>query len=129
MVAMTALSVIFPCYNEAERLPATLATYLDHLSRVPGEVEVLVVDDGSTDATLAVADAAASGDPRVIRTGPNRGKGFAFGPACSPPRVTTWCLPTPTAPTGRTRSIGWQGRSPTRRWPPARATRARPPGA
>jgi dolichyl-phosphate beta-glucosyltransferase len=76
---MTALSVIFPCYNEAERLPATLEAYLAHLSRAPGEVEVLVVDDGSTDATVAVADAAAGEDPRVrvIRTGPNRGKGFA----------------------------------------------------
>src|SRR6266511_3422345 len=77
--SMTALSVVIPCYNEAERLPATLGAYLAHLSRVAGEVEVLVVDDGSTDATLAVADAAAGGDPRVrvIRTQPNRGKGFA----------------------------------------------------
>jgi dolichyl-phosphate beta-glucosyltransferase len=76
---MTALSVVIPCYNEAERLPATLAVYLAHLSRAAGEVEVLIVDDGSTDATLAVADAAAGGDARVrvIRTQPNRGKGFA----------------------------------------------------
>jgi glycosyltransferase involved in cell wall biosynthesis len=76
---MTALTVIFPCYNEAERLPVTLEAYLAHLSSAPGEVEVLVVDDGSTDATAAVAEAAAGGDPRVrvIRTGPNRGKGFA----------------------------------------------------
>jgi glycosyltransferase involved in cell wall biosynthesis len=76
---MTALTVIFPCYNEAGRLPATLEAYLAHLSSAPGEVEVLVVDDGSTDATAVVAEAAAGGDPRVrvIRTGPNRGKGFA----------------------------------------------------
>jgi glycosyltransferase involved in cell wall biosynthesis len=76
---MTALSVVIPCYNEAERLPATLAVYLAHLSRVPGAAEVLVVDDGSTDATFAIANAAASRDPRirVVRTGSNRGKGFA----------------------------------------------------
>jgi dolichyl-phosphate beta-glucosyltransferase len=76
---MTALSVVFPCYNEAERLPATLQAYLAHLSRAAGEVEVLVVDDGSTDGTLAAAAAVAAGDPRLrlIRTGPNRGKGFA----------------------------------------------------
>jgi glycosyltransferase involved in cell wall biosynthesis len=76
---MTALTVIFPCFNEAARLPATLEAYLAHLSSAPGEVEVLVVDDGSTDATAEVAEAAAGGDPRVrvIRTGPNRGKGFA----------------------------------------------------
>jgi dolichyl-phosphate beta-glucosyltransferase len=76
---MTALSVVFPCYNEAERLPATLQAYLAHLPRAAGEVEVLVVDDGSTDGTLVVAAAVAAGDPRLrlIRTGPNRGKGFA----------------------------------------------------
>jgi len=40
---------------------------------------VLVVDDGSTDTTLAVAGTTASGDPhvRVIRAWPNRGEGFA----------------------------------------------------
>ncbi len=76
---MTALTVILPCYNEAERLPATLEAYLARLPHTPGEVEVLVVDDGSTDATLVVADAAAGGDPRVrvLRGWPNRGKGFA----------------------------------------------------
>ena len=73
-----ALSLIFPCYNEAERLPRTLATFLAELSRRPGEVEVLVVDDGSTDQTFAVASAVAARDARVrvIRTRPNRGKGF-----------------------------------------------------
>jgi glycosyltransferase involved in cell wall biosynthesis len=74
----TALSLIFPCYNEAERLPQTLATYLRQLSGEPGAVEVLVVDDGSTDETFAVARAVAARDHRVrvIRSQPNHGKGF-----------------------------------------------------
>jgi dolichyl-phosphate beta-glucosyltransferase len=74
----TALTLIFPCYNEAERLPQTLAAYLAELSRRPGEVEVLVVDDGSTDQTFAVARAVAARDHRVrvIRSQPNHGKGF-----------------------------------------------------
>jgi dolichyl-phosphate beta-glucosyltransferase len=77
--AAVALTLILPCYNEAERLPGTLGAYLDRLSRVPGQVEVLVVDDGSTDATFAVASAIAAGDARVrvLRTEPNHGKGFA----------------------------------------------------
>jgi dolichyl-phosphate beta-glucosyltransferase len=74
-----ALTVVLPCYNEAGRLPGTLRAYLGRLSSAPGEVEVLVVDDGSTDATRAVAEAAAAADPRVrvLAHRPNRGKGFA----------------------------------------------------
>jgi glycosyltransferase involved in cell wall biosynthesis len=73
----TALTLVLPCYNEAERLPQTLAAYLAALPRAPGEVEVLVVDDGSTDQTFAVARAIAARDDRVrvIRSQPNRGKG------------------------------------------------------
>jgi len=74
-----ALTVILPCYNEAERLPGTLRALLGHLSAAPGEVEVLVVDDGSTDATVEVAEAVAAVDRRVrvLSYRPNRGKGFA----------------------------------------------------
>jgi dolichyl-phosphate beta-glucosyltransferase len=77
--AAPALTVILPCYNEAERLPGTLQALLAHLSAAPGEVEVLVVDDGSTDATTGVAEAAAAADGRVraLSYRPNRGKGFA----------------------------------------------------
>ena len=76
---MTELSLILPCFNEADRLPATLATYLAHLPVDPGTVEVLVVDDGSTDATAEVAQAVAAADARVrvLRSQPNHGKGFA----------------------------------------------------
>jgi dolichyl-phosphate beta-glucosyltransferase len=74
-----ALTVILPCYNEVERLPGTLQALLAHLSAAPGEVEVLVVDDGSTDATVSVAEAVAAVDRRVrvLSYRPNRGKGFA----------------------------------------------------
>jgi len=74
-----ALTVVLPCYNEAERLPGTLQALLARLSTAPGEVEMLVVDDGSTDATVSVAEAAAAVDRRVrvLSYCPNRGKGFA----------------------------------------------------
>jgi dolichyl-phosphate beta-glucosyltransferase len=74
-----ALTVILPCYNEAQRLPGTLQALLAHLSAASGEVEVLVVDDGSTDATVTVAEAVAAADRRVrvLSYQPNRGKGFA----------------------------------------------------
>jgi glycosyltransferase involved in cell wall biosynthesis len=73
------VSIVFPCWNEAGRLPRTLERYLAHFPRDPGAVEVVVVDDGSTDGTFAVAQAAAAADPRVrvLHTEPNHGKGFA----------------------------------------------------
>jgi dolichyl-phosphate beta-glucosyltransferase len=73
-----ALTLILPCFNEVERLPDTLAALLAELPQGLGEVEVLVVDDGSTDETLAVACAIATRDARVrvIHSRPNRGKGF-----------------------------------------------------
>jgi dolichyl-phosphate beta-glucosyltransferase len=79
MCAPPALTVILPCYNEAERLSGTLQALLAHLSAAPGAAEVLVVDDGSTDATVNVAEAVAAADRRVrvLSYRPNRGKGFA----------------------------------------------------
>jgi dolichyl-phosphate beta-glucosyltransferase len=73
------LSLIFPCYNEEERLPASLARVREYLAARGLTYEILVVDDGSADGTAGVAGAAAAGDPRVrvLRYTPNRGKGYA----------------------------------------------------
>ena len=68
------VSMVIPAYNEARRLPATLAGWRDFLGAQPYHWEILVVDDGSRDATSEVA--AASG-ARVIRLQPNQGKGGA----------------------------------------------------
>ncbi|HEX2373340.1 MAG TPA: dolichyl-phosphate beta-glucosyltransferase [Actinomycetota bacterium] len=73
------LSIVLPCLDEAERLPGTLAAYLTWFPPSRAEVELIVVDDGSTDGTTAIADQVAAGDPRVlvVRTTRNRGKGYA----------------------------------------------------
>jgi dolichyl-phosphate beta-glucosyltransferase len=73
------LSVIVPAYNEEQRLPATLARMREYLDGRDEEYEVLVVDDGSADATVAIARRAAEDWPQlqVLALDRNTGKGAA----------------------------------------------------
>lgn len=76
------LSLVIPAFNEEKRLPVSLARIADWLgSRTPAiSAEVLVVDDGSSDRTAAVAEKTAAGLGlafRVVRLPENRGKGAA----------------------------------------------------
>lgn len=56
------VSVVMSVYNDAEWLPASIASVLGQSLR---ELELIVVDDGSTDATPRVLAEAARRDPRV----------------------------------------------------------------
>jgi dolichyl-phosphate beta-glucosyltransferase len=69
------LSIIIPAFNESRRLGPTLQKVVDYLGRRGLGYEVLVVDDGSTDATDEVALAFASQGVRLLRQEVNRGKG------------------------------------------------------
>lgn len=69
------LSVIIPAYNEERRLPPTLRAILDYLRDQHYTWEIVVVDDGSSDATGALAEQILSDVPHVVmRNEPNRGK-------------------------------------------------------
>ncbi|HEX2253823.1 MAG TPA: dolichyl-phosphate beta-glucosyltransferase [Thermoanaerobaculia bacterium] len=72
------LSVVIPAYNEAQRLGSTLEHLLAYLEGRGASFEVLVVDDGSGDATAEVAAAFVPRGVRVLRLEPNRGKGAAL---------------------------------------------------
>jgi dolichyl-phosphate beta-glucosyltransferase len=73
------LSIVIPAFNEQGRLEPTLRAYLDYCRRQGRSVEILVVDDGSTDATTALVERVAGEFPeiRLIRLPQNEGKGYA----------------------------------------------------
>lgn len=79
------LSIVIPAYNEAKRLPATLARLDEYLFNREFSYEMLVVDDGSRDATREVVRKFASTRSwvRLVQYDDdqdrpvNRGKGYA----------------------------------------------------
>lgn len=72
------LTIVVPAYNEERRLPATLASISAFLAAQPFDAEIIVVDDGSSDATVARATEAQQNHPalRIVRND-HRGKGYA----------------------------------------------------
>jgi len=69
---------VVPAYNEAARFPVTLPKLAAFCER-HGSAELLVVDDGSRDATGAVVEEFARGRAfvRLLRNPGNRGKGYS----------------------------------------------------
>jgi dolichyl-phosphate beta-glucosyltransferase len=73
-------TVVIPCYNEAARIGGTLRSTLDYLTVNAPESELIVVNDGSTDATATIAREKlddARIQTRLVENYPNRGKGAA----------------------------------------------------
>ena len=75
-----ALSLIIPVYNAADQLPATLQAVDSFATRYPGSVEVLFVDDHSSEVEtqLILEDFTRRRSyARLLRNSTNRGKGFS----------------------------------------------------
>ena len=65
------LTFFFPAYNEEENVAETVRRALEEIGPlVDGSIEVLAVDDGSTDRTPELADALAAGRPPGSRPPP-----------------------------------------------------------
>jgi dolichyl-phosphate beta-glucosyltransferase len=73
------LSVIIPAYNEEQRLKSSLERVVGYLDQQPFSSEILVVDDGSSDETTAIARGYAGehATVRILRYTPNHGRGHA----------------------------------------------------
>src|SRR5262245_285930 len=79
----SSLSIVIPAYNEEKRIGRSLDAVLRFLETQPYSAEVIVIDDGSSDATRSkVTERSAeyrdSGQKlRVLTNKPNRGKGYS----------------------------------------------------
>ncbi|MBZ5554706.1 MAG: glycosyltransferase family 2 protein [Acidobacteriia bacterium] len=73
------ISVVIPAYNEAQRISLSLERIGAYFNNEQSSVEIVVVDDGSSDQTVDVIKETAAKDPRVrlVRNDRNRGKGFS----------------------------------------------------
>ena len=73
------LSVIIPAYNEAKTIKNNLRIYNDYLSKQPYDYELILVNDGSLDKTLAIANDLKKEIEylKIIDQQPNQGKGAA----------------------------------------------------
>ena len=74
------MTFFFPAYNEEENVAETVRRAIEEIGPlVEGSIEVLVVDDGSTDRTPQLADELAARDERVrVHHQHNRGYGGAL---------------------------------------------------
>src|SRR3954453_15078774 len=73
-------SIVIPCFNEEARIGQTLGLTVDYLAANAPDSELIVVNDGSPDATGAIARErlnCAQIAARLLENFPNRGKGAA----------------------------------------------------
>ena len=116
-----ATSVVIPAFNEAERIAATVAAWQRELAGYAGRHEVIIVDDGSTDATAEIAtrlvdDRRDAPDVEILllQQFQNTGKGAAVrrGLRAARGRWRLMCdadLPTPPATLGEFLAVAEEG--------------------
>ncbi|MBI4520063.1 MAG: glycosyltransferase family 2 protein [Gemmatimonadetes bacterium] len=75
-----AISVVCPFYNEEAILADSVTRLLERVDTLPDPCEVIIVDDGSTDRSLAIAQDLARRHAalRVVTYAANRGRGYAL---------------------------------------------------
>ena len=88
------LTVIVTAMNERGNLAPTVENILAAATPLFSELEVIIVDDGSTDGTSVLADAMAHADPRIVvhHNGTNRGLAYSYrtGIRLATKRYTSW---------------------------------------
>jgi len=74
------VSLVLPVYNEEESLPSMLSTVFEELHKIGRSFEVIIVDDGSSDGSFAILQAAAiqRSELKVVRFRRNAGQTAAI---------------------------------------------------
>ena len=77
---MYSLSIVIPAFNEERRLEASLDKLDDFIQKENSDAEIIVVDDGSTDATARLVIRRMLDKPylRLLQNHINRGKGYSL---------------------------------------------------
>ena len=102
--------MVIPCLNEAEGIAVVVEKAVRTMEREGIAGEVVVVDNGSTDGSPELAEAAGA---RVVHE-PRRGYGSAYQAGLRRgPRASTSSWATPTTPTTSPRSTASSGRCAT----------------
>jgi len=80
MKKINELSIFFPFWNEEENIEKVVKKAIPIADKVAKKWEILMVDDGSSDKTLSIAEKIAKTDSRlkVVSHQPNRGYGAAL---------------------------------------------------
>lgn len=71
------VSVVIPAHNEALRIGPSLEAIFRYIDQLDFRVEAILVDDGSTDGTAAIAAASRDSGLKIISNRTNRGKGYS----------------------------------------------------
>ncbi len=84
MAEARSLTIVLPCYNEEPNIRATIIDVLGWYDAEGVAGKVIVVDDGSQDASVGIVEKMAKDDPRVrlVRHAANQGYGAAVRTGC-----------------------------------------------
>ncbi len=71
------ITIVIPAYNEEKRIGETLEKIVKYMENKKHDYEIIVVDDGSCDGTINMADGFSQKNVRTLRNNRNRGKGYS----------------------------------------------------
>lgn len=88
------ISLFFPVYNDEHTVRIVAQRAIELLEEVAGEYEIIIVDDGSPDASGAIADELAAGNPKIqaIHHPQNKGYGAAMQTGIAASRYDLICM-------------------------------------